>query len=130
MSNTVELGGPLIDRPTVTLLTEEVNRLNVQATNYAAELNARADLLIAMLARLEGVAQVCDNNGHEVIAEAIRDAMRGPEGHPDHLGRAGVSSDGHPTGEPLEDCACSRVPDPVPSCFKCKFCGRKGSSRE
>jgi hypothetical protein len=83
MSDTVELGGPLIDRPTVTLLTEEVNRLNVQACNYAAELNARADLLIAMLARLEGVAKVCDNNGHEVIAEAIRDAMRGPEGSPD-----------------------------------------------
>jgi hypothetical protein len=39
-----------------------------------------------MLARLEGVAKVCDNNGHEVIAEAIRDAMRGPEGHPDEVG--------------------------------------------
>jgi len=83
MSDTVELGGQLIDRPTVTLLTEEVNRLDQRAKMYAAELNARADLFIAMLARLEGVAKVCDNNGHEVIADAIRDAIRGPEGSPD-----------------------------------------------
>jgi formamidopyrimidine-DNA glycosylase len=84
MPDTVELGGPLIDRPTVTLLTEEVNRLDRRAKALAAELNARADLFIALYARLEGVAKVCDNNGHEVIAEAIRDAMS-KAGHPDDV---------------------------------------------
>ena len=75
---------PIVSGKTLRLLADEITRLDERAKLYAAELNARADLFIALYARLEGVAKVCDNNGHEVIAEAIRDAMSAA-GHPDDV---------------------------------------------
>ena len=88
------------------------------------ELNARADLLIAQRDRLEMIARVADSMGYDAIAEAIRDAIKGPPEHPDDLG--GVSDDGHPTGQPLEVCPCNDLGTPPP-CFRCKYCGRTGA---
>lgn len=72
----------------MTDLLAEVARLNRELADRNHELNARADLLIAQRDRLEMIARVADSMGYDAIAEAIRDAIKGPPEHPDDLGGA------------------------------------------
>jgi hypothetical protein len=62
-------------------MKDEIQRLDERAKGFAAEAQARGQLLAQERTKLEAVAQVLDRNGHELCARAIRDATT--KGHPD-----------------------------------------------